>query len=143
MDLNLPEKSLVVFIDDTGHEALVKGHPVYGLGGCAAMAHDLDRLVRHPWHEVLRKVAVLAMPGGTPGTRLVRQCAHPGSLSSHRPWPEKSALWQRPKRQLKAAGPSIQLIDRNPSGCPLTSLRNMSGERNLLCNSLQSCKATR
>ena len=57
MDLNLPEKSLVVFIDDTGHEALVKGHPVYGLGGCAAMAHYLDRLVRHPWHEVLRKVA--------------------------------------------------------------------------------------
>jgi hypothetical protein len=45
-----------VFVDDTGHEALVSGHPVYGLGGCAVMAGDLDRLIRHPWHEVRRKV---------------------------------------------------------------------------------------
>src|SRR5439155_9854091 len=51
MELKLPEKSLVVFVDDTGHEALVKGHPVYGLGGCAVMADDLERVVRRPWHE--------------------------------------------------------------------------------------------
>jgi hypothetical protein len=56
MALNLPEKSLVVFVDDTGHEALVEGHPVYGLGGCAVMASDLDGMVRHPWLEVRRKV---------------------------------------------------------------------------------------
>ena len=56
MELKLPEKSLVVFVDDTGHEALVEGHPVYGLGGCAVMADDLDRVLRHPWHEVRRKV---------------------------------------------------------------------------------------
>jgi hypothetical protein len=54
--LNIADQSLVVFVDDTGHEALVPGHPVYGLGGCAAMAGDLDRLIRHPWHEVRRKV---------------------------------------------------------------------------------------
>jgi hypothetical protein len=35
---------------------LVEGHPVYGLGGCAAMAHDLERIIRHPWHEVRRKL---------------------------------------------------------------------------------------
>jgi hypothetical protein len=54
--LTIADQSLVVFADDTGHEALVPGHPVYGLGGCAAMAGDLDRLIRHPWHEVRRKV---------------------------------------------------------------------------------------
>jgi hypothetical protein len=56
MELKLPEKSLAVFVDDTGHEALVEGHPVYGLGGCAVMADDLERVVRRPWHEVRRKV---------------------------------------------------------------------------------------
>ncbi|WP_316235299.1 MULTISPECIES: DUF3800 domain-containing protein [unclassified Bradyrhizobium] len=54
--LTIADQSLVVFVDDTGHEALAPGHPVYGLGGCAAMAGDLDRLIRQPWHEVRRKV---------------------------------------------------------------------------------------
>jgi hypothetical protein len=54
--LTIADQSLVVFVDDTGHEALVSGHPVYGLGGCAVMAGNLDRLIRHPWHEVRRKV---------------------------------------------------------------------------------------
>jgi hypothetical protein len=62
--LILPEKSLVVFVDDTGHEALVLGHPVYGLGGCAAMGKDLDRIIRQPWREVRRKVT------GSPDTPL-------------------------------------------------------------------------
>jgi len=54
--LNLADQSLVAFVDDTGHEALVPGHPVYGLGGCAVMAGDLDQVLRRPWHEVRRKV---------------------------------------------------------------------------------------
>jgi hypothetical protein len=29
---------------------------VYGLGGCAVLAADLDRVVRQPWHEVRRRV---------------------------------------------------------------------------------------
>jgi hypothetical protein len=62
--LILPEGSLVVFVDDTGHEALVPGHPVYGLGGCAAMDKDLDRIIRQPWREVRRKVT------GSPDTPL-------------------------------------------------------------------------
>jgi hypothetical protein len=36
----------------------VPGHPVYGLGGCAAMDKDLDRIIRQPWREVRRKVTV-------------------------------------------------------------------------------------
>ena len=64
MELNLSEGTLAVFVDDTGHEALVEGHPVYGLGGCAVMAADLDRVIRRPWHEVRRKIT------GSPDTKL-------------------------------------------------------------------------
>lgn len=64
MELILSDGTLAVFVDDTGHEALVEGHPVYGLGGCAVMAPDLDRLIRHPWREVRRKVT------GSPDTPL-------------------------------------------------------------------------
>ena len=56
MELKVADQSLCVYVDDTGHEALVPGHPVYGLGGCAVMAADLDRLVRRPWHEVRRQI---------------------------------------------------------------------------------------
>jgi hypothetical protein len=55
-NLVLPDRCLAVFADDTGHEALVAGHPVYGLGGCAALAADLDRVVRAPWREIRRRV---------------------------------------------------------------------------------------
>ncbi len=55
-NLVLPDRCLAVFVDDTGHEALVEGQPVYGLGGCAALGHDLDRLVRAPWREVRRQI---------------------------------------------------------------------------------------
>jgi hypothetical protein len=54
--LTLSDKALVVFVDDTGHEVLVKGHPVYGLGGCATMAPDLDRIIRGPWLEIRRLI---------------------------------------------------------------------------------------
>jgi hypothetical protein len=64
VDLILPNDCLTVFVDDTGHEALVKGHPVYGLGGCAIVAADLDRVIRNPWREVRRKVT------GSPDTPL-------------------------------------------------------------------------
>lgn len=56
MNLILPNDCLAVFVDDTGHEALVKGQPVYGLGGCAVMACNLDRLIYQPWREVRRCV---------------------------------------------------------------------------------------
>ncbi len=62
--LVLPDRCLAVFADDTGHEALVSGHPVYGLGGCAALASDLDRIIRMPWQEIRRRVT------GSPATPL-------------------------------------------------------------------------
>lgn len=49
MELKLPNDCLAVFVDDTGHEALVAGHPVYGLGGCAVLAQDLESVIRSPW----------------------------------------------------------------------------------------------
>jgi hypothetical protein len=55
-DLVLPDRCLAVFVDDTGHEALAAGHQVYGLGGCAALARDLDRVIRSPWREIRRRV---------------------------------------------------------------------------------------
>jgi len=54
--LTLPEDCLAVFVDDTGHEALVDGHPVYGLGGCAALVRDLESTIRGPWRDVRRQV---------------------------------------------------------------------------------------
>jgi hypothetical protein len=30
MNLSVPDHSLLVFVDDTGHEAIAPGHPVYG-----------------------------------------------------------------------------------------------------------------
>jgi hypothetical protein len=35
MEFSVTDRSLLVFVDNTGHEALVLGHPVYDLGGCA------------------------------------------------------------------------------------------------------------
>ena len=55
-NLVLRDRCLAVFADDTGHEALVAGHPVYGLGGCAALASDLDSLIRSPWREIRCRV---------------------------------------------------------------------------------------
>jgi hypothetical protein len=62
--LILQDRCLAVFVDDTGHEALVKNHPVYGLGGCAVMGRDLERVIRQPWKEMRKRVT------GSPDTPL-------------------------------------------------------------------------
>jgi hypothetical protein len=54
--LEVSDRCLVVFVDDTGHEDFAVGHPVYGLGGCAALGRDLERLIEWPWKEVRRRV---------------------------------------------------------------------------------------
>jgi hypothetical protein len=63
-DLILPDRCLAVFVDDTGHEALVRGHPVYGLGGCAVLGRDLVRLIWQPWKAIRMRVT------GSPDTPL-------------------------------------------------------------------------
>lgn len=45
--LVLRDRSLAVYVDDTGHEALI-GQPVYGLGGCAVLGRDLERTINQP-----------------------------------------------------------------------------------------------
>jgi hypothetical protein len=62
--LHIPDRSLAVFVDDTGHEALVPGHPVYGLGGCAVLGRDLVRFIWNPWREIRKLVT------GSPDTPL-------------------------------------------------------------------------
>jgi Protein of unknown function (DUF3800) len=62
--LVLTDRCLAVFVDDTGHEALAKGHPVYGLGGCAALGRDVERIIQLPWKELRRRVT------GSPDTQL-------------------------------------------------------------------------
>jgi hypothetical protein len=55
-ELRLPMGSLVVFIDETGHETLAPGHRVYGLGGCAVLEQHLDPEIRFPWREIRRAI---------------------------------------------------------------------------------------
>ncbi len=69
MELRLPPSSLVVFVDDTGHETLPDGHVVYGLGGCAILDADLDRLIRISWRGIRR--AILGDPETTAACRRV------------------------------------------------------------------------
>jgi hypothetical protein len=54
--LLLADRCLAVFVDDTGHERFAKGHPVYGLGGCAVLGRDLEARITSPWREVRRLV---------------------------------------------------------------------------------------
>jgi hypothetical protein len=48
---------MVFFIDETGHEELAESHHVFGMGGCAALAQDLDRLIQSPWKRIRKAVA--------------------------------------------------------------------------------------
>ena len=52
----LPPNSLVVFLDETGHEDLASGHSIYGLGGCAVIATELEQCVRAPWRAVRKEL---------------------------------------------------------------------------------------
>lgn len=55
--LTVPPDCLCVFLDDTGHELLAPGHDYYGLGGCAVIAEDMNRLIDAPWRAVRKIVA--------------------------------------------------------------------------------------
>lgn len=62
--LVIPEDCLAIFVDDNGHEAFAPTHDVYGLGGCAAMARDLELLIRAPWRQIRKDIT------GSPETPL-------------------------------------------------------------------------
>lgn len=58
MKLELSETCLAVFVDDTGDELLSDPfQKVFGLGGCAVMAPQLDTILREPWKDVREVVA--------------------------------------------------------------------------------------
>jgi hypothetical protein len=61
--LQIPERCLAFFIDDTGHEQL-KVQSVYGLGGCAVLGRDFTRVLDQPWRSVRQFVA------GSPNAQL-------------------------------------------------------------------------
>lgn len=56
--LVLPDTCLAVFIDETGDELLRDPvQKVFGLGGCAVMAPNLDTVIREPWRDVRKSLA--------------------------------------------------------------------------------------
>lgn len=53
--LRLGEQTLVVVIDDTGHEEFSDpNYKVFGLGGCAFMVRDYQRLIEQPWNYMCK-----------------------------------------------------------------------------------------
>ena len=54
--LTLGVDTLVVALDDTGHEAFAdSNHPVFGLGGCAFLVKDYKRLIEAPWNYMCQR----------------------------------------------------------------------------------------
>jgi hypothetical protein len=49
--LEVPPDCLLVFLDETGHERMPKGHDYYGIGGCAVLRRDYDALIARPWRD--------------------------------------------------------------------------------------------
>jgi hypothetical protein len=63
--LNPSADCLLAFIDDTGDPTYRDPvNPVFGLGGCAVLARDLDLVIRQPWARVRTAV------GGRANARL-------------------------------------------------------------------------
>jgi len=54
-NLILPPYAACVFVDDTGHEHLA-GTSFYGLGACAVLGCEYDRLIRVPWSRVRKMI---------------------------------------------------------------------------------------
>lgn len=54
--VSLSENTLVVAIDDTGHEEFLDpNYRVFGLGGCAFLVRDYERLIEKPWNYMCAK----------------------------------------------------------------------------------------
>lgn len=54
--LVLPDDTLVFALDDTGHEQFRDArYNVFGLGGCAFLVSDYQRLLERPWEFMLRR----------------------------------------------------------------------------------------
>jgi hypothetical protein len=50
---SLEPSCLMVFIDETGNDALSdKRYPIFGLGGCAVLVSDYEKLISIPWNNL-------------------------------------------------------------------------------------------
>jgi hypothetical protein len=76
-NLTVKPNMLLVFVDEVGHEALAPGHDKFGLGGCAVMGRDYQRLIVRPWRRLRRMV------NGSPDAPL-----HATEFTRQRPRPE-------------------------------------------------------
>ncbi|MGE0723091.1 MAG: DUF3800 domain-containing protein [Alphaproteobacteria bacterium] len=55
MELEVRRDALMVFVDETGDEAFTDPlNPIFGIGGCAFLARDIENNVRQPWARVRR-----------------------------------------------------------------------------------------
>ncbi len=53
IELTVQPNCLVFFVDETGHETFADPNfPVYGFGGCAALATKMDIEIRNPWRTM-------------------------------------------------------------------------------------------
>jgi hypothetical protein len=44
---------LMFFVDETGHEEFADPkYPVFGLGGCAVLATNIERDIKRPWRDL-------------------------------------------------------------------------------------------
>lgn len=51
--LNVSSSSLLLFVDETGHERLVDpGYPIFGLGGCGILANLYENILVSPWKQI-------------------------------------------------------------------------------------------
>ena len=48
----LPSETLLVAVDDTGHELFPRTHHVFGLGGCACLVKHYGHLIDDPWRAM-------------------------------------------------------------------------------------------
>lgn len=62
--LEVAPDCLLVFLDETGHELMPKGHTYYGIGGCAVLMRDYDQMIARPWRDFRQLVT------GSPDTPL-------------------------------------------------------------------------
>ena len=52
-NFSLEPSCLMVFIDETGNDRLCdERYPIFGLGGCAVLASDYEKLIGVPWNDL-------------------------------------------------------------------------------------------
>lgn len=53
--VELPPETLLVAVDETGHEDFAPGHRAFGIGGCACLVKHHGQLIDTPWRGVKAK----------------------------------------------------------------------------------------